>query len=220
MKAAVSRAVMALAVCCLDESRREWSAAMEAEFETAVADGKALPFATGCFAAACREMLTREEGRYTLTSYALTLGLMIPMAALQVGCALFGFPYLYPGQDGLAGAMLQGAEHEALIRGVYQAAVPSLALLLLLLGFGHLRIAWAMLERDWTRVGCMATLMLAATATLIIFMSALFLDSSQALLQAAVLAIELATVLLVARWHAQLFPAAVTEHPGYADPMS
>src|SRR3546814_1374114 len=35
MKTALSRAVMALAVCCMDESRREWSAAMRAEFDAA-----------------------------------------------------------------------------------------------------------------------------------------------------------------------------------------
>ncbi|RHW18837.1 hypothetical protein D1610_01410 [Sphingomonas gilva] len=219
MNAPLSRAIMAVAVCCLDESRREWSAAMRVEFETVAVEGKPLPFAIGCLAAAWREMLTREQGRFTLTNYALALGLMIPMAALQIGCALFGFPYLYPGQDGLRGALLEGAAHEILIRGVYQAAVPSLALLLLLLGLGHLRIAWAMLERDWARVKRMGTLMLAAAATLIIFMGVLFLDSSQALLQVAVLTIELATVPMVARWHAQLFPAAVTEHPGYADPL-
>jgi hypothetical protein len=52
MTALVSRAIMAVAVCCLDESRREWSAAMRAEFETAVTEGKPLRFAVGCLAAA------------------------------------------------------------------------------------------------------------------------------------------------------------------------
>lgn len=214
MTVALSRAIMAVAVCCLDESRREWAAAMQAEFETAVGEGKPLAFAIGCLAAAWREMLTRKQGRFTVTNYALALGLMIPMAALQIGSALFGLPYLYPGQDGLRGALLEGAAHEVLIRGTYQAAVPSLALLLLLLGLGHLRIAWAMLERDWGRVTRVGMLMLAAAVTLIIFMGVFFLDSSQALLQLAVLTIELATVVTVARWHAQLFPAAVPEHPG------
>lgn len=214
MTALVSRAIMAVAMCCLDESRREWSAAMRAEFETAVAEGKPLRFAVGCLAAAWREMVTREEGRFTLTNYALALGLMMPMAAVQIGCALFGFPYLYPGEEGLPGALLEGAAHETLIRGLYQAAVPSLALLLLLLGVGHLLIAWAMLERDWARVIRIGTLTLAAAATLIIFLGVFFLDPSQALLQAAVLAIELATVWMVARWHAQLFRETVTEHPG------
>lgn len=214
MTAPLSRAIMALAVCLLPQGRREWSAAMQAEFEAAAADGRPLPFAIGCFAAACRETVTREEGRLALTSYTLALCLMIPMAALQIGSAVFGLPYLYPGQGGLAGAMLEGAEHERLIRGVYQAAVPTLALLLLLLGIGHLLIAWAMLERDWTRFRRMATLMLAAAVSLNIFMGVFFLDTTQALLQSAVLAIEMATVWMVMRWSAQIDPRPAGERAG------
>lgn len=205
---------MALAVVSLGESRREWSLAMQVEFETAVADGKPLLFAMGCLAAAWREMVTREEGRFLLTNYAIALGLMIPMAALQIGCAVLGLPYLFPGQTGLAGALLQGGAQEILLRGVYQAAVPSLSLLLLLLGLGHLRIAWAMLDRDWRRVQRTGMLALAAAATLILFMGTLFLDGRQAMLQAAVLAVELATLSVVVRWHAQLFPAALAEESG------
>jgi hypothetical protein len=211
MKVAIARAVMALAVASLSESRRQWSLAMQMEFETAVEEGKPLLFAIGCLTAAWREMVTREEGRFLLTSYALALGLMLPMAALQIGCAVTGLPYLYPGQTGLRGALLQGGAQEALLRGVYQAAVPSLSLLLLLLGLGHLRIAWAMLDRDWSRVQRTGMLTLAAAATLVIFMSTLFLDGRQAMLQAAVLAIELATLSVVARWHTQLFPAPLAE---------
>jgi hypothetical protein len=214
MKAAVARAVMALAVASLSESRREWSLAMQAEFETAVTEGKPLLFAMGCLTAAWREMVTREEGRFLLTNYALALGLMIPMAALQIGCAVFGLPYLFPGQAGLGGALLQGGAQEVLLRGVYQAAVPSLSLLLLLLGLGHLRIAWAMLDRDWPRVQRTGMLASAAAATLIIFMGTLFLDGRQAMLQAAVLAIELATLSVVVRWHAELFPARLAEDSG------
>lgn len=213
MKAPVSRAVMALAICCLGEHRREWALAMRAEFEAAAADGKPLPFAIGCLVAACRELLTHEEGRFVLTNYALALGLMLPMAALQIGCAVLGLPFLYPGEDGLRGALVEGGAQEILLRSVYQAAVPSLSILLLLLGLGHLRIAWLMLERDWSRVTRMGMLALAAAATLVIFMGALFLDGTQALLQAAVLAIELATVSVVAQWHAQLPRAAAPEGP-------
>jgi hypothetical protein len=205
---------MALAAASLSESRREWSFAMRVEFETAVADGKPLRFAVGCLTAAWREMITREEGRFLLTNYALALGLMIPMAALQIGCAVIGLPYLYPDQTGLAGALLQGGAQEALLRGVYQAAVPSLSLLLLLLGLGHLRIAWAMLDRDWLRVQRTGMLTLAAAATLIIFMGTLFLDGRQAMLQAAVLTIELATLSIVVRWHAQIFPTRLAEEAG------
>ena len=211
MTALLARAMMALAVGSMGESRRDWAAAMRAEFAAARADGAALPFAFGCLLTAWRELLTRAEGRFTLTSYALALGVMLPMAALQLGGALLGLPYLYPGPGGLPAALLEGRAHEGLLRGVYQAAVPSLALLLLLLGLAHLRLAWALLERDWAAVRRLGLQALAATVTLIVFMAALFLDGRQALVQAGVLAIELATVALVARWHADLRPA---EHPG------
>lgn len=211
MTAAIARAIMALAACCTDARHRQWSAAMRAEFEVALLDGHALRFATGCLAAAWRTMLTREEGWFTLSSYALTLGIMLPMAALQIGCALFGFPYLYPGEGGLAGALLEGRAHEGLLRGTYQHAVPSLSFLLLMLGVAHLRIAWAMLERDWACVRRWGGGALAAAVTLLLLMAVLFLDAGQAMLQAVVLAIELATVTIVAQWHAQQ-PAR--EHPG------
>lgn len=214
MKRLVARAVMALALCSMGESRREWAAAMRAEFETAADEGMALGFAAGCLMAAWRELLTREEGRFALTSYALVLGLMLPMAALQIGCALLGLPYLYPGQQGLSGALLEGHAHEPLLRTIYQSAIPSLALLQLLIGLGHLRIAWGMLERDWAGVTRLATLTLAAEATLILFMGVLFLNGTQALLQGGVLAIELAVIALVARWHAQLPFLAGAEQPG------
>lgn len=200
----IARAIMAIARCCLGESRRDWSAAMQAEFEAARIDGGALPFAVGCLGAAMRELLTREEGRFTLTSYALVLGLMIPMAAVQVGCALFGLPYLYPGESGLTGALLIGGAYEGLVRATYQAMIPALALILLTMGVGHLLTAWAMLERDWERVRRMGSFTLAAAVTLVIVMSVFFLDCTQALLQAGVLAVELATLTVVARRHAEL----------------
>jgi hypothetical protein len=214
MKAAAARALMALAACCMGESRGEWSAAMQAEYQAAAADGDAPGFAFGCLLASWRALPASEEGRFTLTSYGLALLLMIPMATVQIGCALLGYPYLYPGERGLRGALLVGSEHEALLRGVYQHAVPSLALLLLLLGIAQLCIAWAMLERNWSRAARIGTLTLASATTLIIFMTALMLDCSRALLQVAVLAIELAMVWMVARWHAQLVPPAIAEHPG------
>jgi hypothetical protein len=214
MKPLLSRAIMALAICALDRSRHQWSIAMRAEYEAAAGEGASLSFAFGCLVAAWREMLTREEGHFTLTSYGLALGLIVPMAAVQIGCALLGLPYLYPGHDGLPGALLFGGAQEHHMRSVYQAAIPIMAFLLLLLGIGQLCIAWAMLDRNWARVTRIFMLTLAAAATLIIFMSALFIDSSQALLQAAVQLIELATIWMIARWHASLCPAAPAEHPG------
>lgn len=214
MKRAISRAMMALAICWLGQRRSEWSAAMQAEFAEALDDGQPLAFAAGCVVSACREMATGEEGRFTLANYGLALCVMVPMAAVQTGCALLGWPYLYPGGSGLSGALLVGREHENLLRSIYLAAVPSIALLNLLLGVGHLCIAWAMLDGNWSRVVRLASLEMAATFTLIGLMGVLFLNSSQALIQAAVLTVELATICLVARWRSQISFIPESEHPG------
>ncbi|WP_294258016.1 hypothetical protein [uncultured Sphingomonas sp.] len=165
-----------------------------------------MKFAFGCLLAAGRGMFTAEEGRFVLTSYTVAIGLLLPMAALQIGCALFGLPYLYPGRHGLVGAMIDGDLQASLLRGVYQAAIPSLALLQLLIGLGQLRIAWVVLERDWAAVLRWGSLSLAASATLVMFLSVLFIDGRQALLQGAVLAIELATTAGLARWYAHFSP--------------
>lgn len=204
MTISLSRAIMTLATAAMGESRREWAMAMEAEYEMAAADGAQLRFATGCLIAAWRDMLRVEEGRFMLTSYVLALGLILPMAALQVGCALFGLPYLYPGGGGLVGALLEGSAYEHLLRSIYQSAILPLALLQLLIGLGHLRIAWGMLERDWSGVTRTGTSILAGAVTLILFMSILFLNSRQALLLASIVAIELAILAILARWHARL----------------
>lgn len=204
MRTMLARAIMALTTCCLDERRRTWAAAMRAEFDYA---GRPLSFALGCFGAALRDMPTREEGRFALSSYALVLGVMLPMAAWSIACAFFGTSYLYPSQE-LSGAMLRG------MNAIYHAATPALTLVLLMFGLGHLRIAWAMLEGDWDRVVRLSMLAMAAAVTLVTLMSVLFLDIHQAALQTVILSIELATVMLVARWHARLFPAGDVQQPG------
>lgn len=137
----LARAIMMIAFAGMDIGRADWSRAMAAECEVAAADGRALPFAGGCLVAAGRDMLASASGRFVLTSYAVALGIMLPMAALQIGCAIFGFPYLYPDQRGLSGALLVGSPHEALLRSIYLGAVPALALIQLAAGIGHLRLA-------------------------------------------------------------------------------
>ena len=206
MKLFLCRALMALAARCMGDSRRQWSMAMEAEFDEAVAQGDQLQFSAGCLMAAWRTMLAFEEGRFILTSYAMVLILILPMAALQIGCALFGLPYLFPGGNGLVGALLEGAAHENLLRTVYQGAILPLALVQLLICLGHVQLAWAVLERDWGRATRSGMRTLASAATLVLFLGVFFLNSSQALLQGAILCIELGIVSLLAQWHMQIIP--------------
>ena len=207
MKTVAARAVMALASHCFGDHRRDWARAMEVEFEAAAGDGKPLAFAIGCLTAAWREMPTHAEGRFALANHALAVGLIVPMAALLITGVLLGFPYLSPDDVGVHGLLARGGAEEPSFNEGNRAAVPSLAALVFLLGVGHLLIAWAMLDRDWTRVTIMGKLSAALAATLVGFMAVLFLDDTRALLQAAALAVELTAVSTLARWHHRLLGA-------------
>jgi uncharacterized membrane protein len=100
----------------------------------------------------------------------------------------------------MPGAMIDRASYEHQMRGVYQAAVPALAVLMVLLGLGQLRISWAMLERDWAGVRRFSLISLAAALTLIVTMYLLLLDGRNALLLSAILAVELVTLIVLAGW--------------------
>jgi hypothetical protein len=214
MTLSLSRAIMTVAARSMGAHRRSWSDAMLAEYDVAAADGRALSFAAGCLVAAGRELLTSARGRYVLTTYAVALGVMMPMAALQLACVVFGLSYLYPGHHGLAGALFDGMASPWMLRGFYQAAGPVLALLQLALAIGHWRLAWVMLERDWPAALRWSARTLAVVTTLIVFMGALFIDSRQALLLAGIVGIECGILAIFARWHAELCPVTGAEPAG------
>jgi hypothetical protein len=192
MMTAVARAVMALAVRSLAHERRSWALAMEAEFEAASEDGKALEFAAGCLIAAWRELPAHEEGRFAIASHVLALVVIVPVAAFMVASLLTGLPTSYL----------------ETVNDANRAAVPSLAILVLLFAALNLRIAWLALDRDWARLAAAGALSAAATATLVIFSAVVFQDHAAALAQAAALIVELAGVAALAQWHRRLSPAA------------
>jgi hypothetical protein len=94
------------------------------------------------------------------------------------------------------------------LAGAYRSAIGPAVLLWLLLGAGHLRLAWLVLERDWSSVVRIGALTLAASATLVIFAVVLFLDDAGIAAQAVLLAIELIAIYALARWHDRAFPGA------------
>lgn len=207
MTARTATAVMWLATHCLGESRRDWANAMEGEFEVALDDGRPLAFAAGCLIAAWREMPVQAEGRFVLASYALTLGILIPMAIIQFACAV-GLPFLPQSPAGLYGALAaQGAQNPYSGDASLHVA-PAFLILWLLLCSSHLCIAWALLERDWPRIVRATALAIAAWATLTIVSGLLSFHPLAATLQAGVLAIEILAIAGAARWHARLFPNA------------
>jgi hypothetical protein len=212
MTAAVSRALMSLAMRCLGESRREWGLAMRAEFEAAIEAGEPFAFATGCLIAAWCEMPRHAEGRLVLMNYALALGVLIPIAALQFALAL-GFSSVFFAREGFDTVLLLGATQNPYFAWSQIAGLPVLLVLWLLLGMGHLRLAWALVDRDWPGVVKVGALLGAVTATLFIIMGVLLLDVTFVLLQAAAMAIELSALIAAARRDARLYPHATLEMP-------
>jgi hypothetical protein len=210
MIGALSKAMMSLAMGCLGESRREWALAMRGELEVAIEDGASLAFASGCLIVAWREMPRHPEGRFALARYALALGLLVPMAAFQFACAM-DFPNLFGG-TGMLGVLDAGTVHEPYLASAQISAVPVLLLLWLALGVAHLRLAWLLVEQDWTRSFNVGALTAAATVTFLLFAELLCLDSAPLMLQAGMLGIELLAVVAAARWHTRIslnFPAEV-----------
>ncbi|KQS51557.1 hypothetical protein ASG20_06060 [Sphingomonas sp. Leaf198] len=176
--------------------------AMEAEFEEAVEDGKPMMFAIGCLVAAWREIGKHSEGRLILANYALALGLLIPMAALQFEQAV-GFLSSAAGPPfGMPGA---GAGPNLYLIWSQNSAIPILLITWLLLGMAHLCLAWMLVEGDWPRIVKCGTLIGAAMITMSLFMSVLMLDLLPLRAQVAELAIELAAVVSISRWHIRVF---------------
>jgi len=209
MKASLARALMTLALASMEERRRPWGLAMQAELEVAIEVGGALRFALGCLVATVVRLPVHAEGRFTLTAHILALGLMVPLAALQIGCAVLDFPFFVPD----AGVIDLIAQQNPLTVSAYRMVVPSVIGLLLVLGIGHLRMAWLILERDWPRVVKTASLTLAATLTVLPVMVLLSLDLTQLLLQTSILIVELFMLSAMARWHGELSERSVAVDP-------
>lgn len=202
--------LMTLAECCLGRARREWAIAMQGEFEAAIEAGTPLAFATGCLMASLREMPRHEEGRFALANHMLALGVLIPAAGLQLMCAAGS---AFPQGSALHGAPAPGSAQAFYLADAYLAAVPFLMGLWLLLCAMHLRLAWALLERDWPGVIRVGSLIAAGTLTLLVFTGVLLLDDARTVLQVAMLAVELSAIAALARWHDRLFAGVAVEQP-------
>ncbi|MEH3040197.1 MAG: hypothetical protein PGN21_09045 [Sphingomonas paucimobilis] len=202
MSDALARLLMALATCWLGEARRDWAQAMRGEFAEAADAGEGLGFAAGCLSSAARAMVAQPEGRFALATHLLAVGVLVPMAGLLIVSAAFGFPYLAfetVGAQALGSGWPQGAVHVG-----NRSGVPLLALLTGVTGIGHVAIAWALLERDWERVGRFARIGAAMLATTFAFSAILFLYDPCALPQLAIVCSELALVGIAVRWHDDL----------------
>lgn len=199
MSAALARLFVAAASAALGQRNRNWGIAMRAELEVAAENGRPLRFAVGCLCAAVLQLPRHSEGRFGLTAYTLALTLLAPMGAIQIGSVFLGSPQLLPHTD--------DGPLSTLTVTAYQAAAPALILLTLFMGFGHLRLAWLLLERDWSRATSIGALSMAMAAALVTLLGALFLNVDEALHRSALLGLELAAIYGLSKWHSDLVHA-------------
>jgi hypothetical protein len=214
VKLAIARAIMTISVRCFGDPRRDWAHAMQAEFDVAVEMGEPLSFASGCLLSAIRELPVHEEGRFALASYILALGVIVPVGVLLLASVTQGFPFLAPIEAGASSILGNGRPGD--INAANQTGLPLLALLTLVLGIGHLYMAWAMLDRDWSRVATVGFAAMALMATTVLFASVLFLYDACALPQAVVTMLELLTIWSLVRWDRDLTDTgldSVRPHP-------
>jgi hypothetical protein len=202
---------MAVACRSLGGGRHGWAQAMQTEFEAAAEDGKPLSFAIGCVAAAWREMPAQEEGRFLLANYVLAIGLILPLTVMLLSSIATEF-----GQFGAPDMLPVGSELAPLLTEANSSAMPSLAIVLLLLAAAHLRIAWSLLECNWSSVAETGSMIAALTVTLALFSGVVFV-SDTGLIHAAVVGVELAAILVLARWHRQL-PQDLLARSAFGEP--
>ena len=201
MRAAVSRAVMALAVHCLPAIRRQWADAMLVEFDAASEDGKPLSFATGCLAAALRELPRHQQGRFAIASWLLTITVIVPTAGVLISSLVAGPPVSYLDYG------------EAVVSEANRSAAPALLLLLLCLATLQLRVAWLTLDSDWESLIPTGAMSAAVALTLSIFTAVVFDGQLLAVLPTTVVALELSMLALLAGWHTELPAAAAGTTP-------
>ena len=103
MRARLAWTIVALAARTLGTRHADWAQAMKAELDVAIDDGRPMSFAAGCLLASWRQMLRFPEGRLTLVSHLLAIGLIVPLAALWLWLGLLGYPYLAIGNVGVWG---------------------------------------------------------------------------------------------------------------------
>jgi hypothetical protein len=195
---ALSRIVVALAANSLGTRRGGWAAAMKAELDAAIEDGRPLGFALGCLLAAWLTLATERKGRAVLAAHAFATGFILPAAAVSLLSAWYGFPYLGAGRAGLRGLMAGTSEQLPLLNAGNWCAAPPLTLLVLALAAGQVALAWFLLERDWTRAHAVGRFNAAALTTLASVTALLALDVGQMMLPLMVLVTETLAVMALA----------------------
>jgi hypothetical protein len=204
MRTRLARITVELAGRTLGARNAVWAQAMRAELDAAIEDGRALRFASGCLLAACRELPRFSDGRLLFVSYALAVGLIVPLAGLWLSLGVLGFPYLAFGNAGFWGFIAGRSEQIPVLLVGEWALAPALTIAILLQSAGQLLLAWFLLERNWTRVSAVARFNAATLTSLVVVTSVIAVTGTGIFLGIAALITETLAVLALAWWHDHL----------------
>jgi hypothetical protein len=204
MTARLARIILELAARTLGTRNVVWAQAMRGELDAAIEDGRALRFACGCLLAAWRELPRTSDGRLMFASYALAVGLILPLAGLWLSLGVLGFPYLAFGDVGFWGFIAGRSEQIPVLLVGEWALAPALTLVILLQSAGQLLLAWFLLELNWARVSAVGTFNAATLTTLFIVTGMIAVAGTGLLFGIAALITETLAVLALAWWHDHL----------------
>jgi hypothetical protein len=211
MRARLARTIVALAARTLGTRHADWAQAMKAELDVAIDDGRPMSFAAGCLLASWRQMLRFSEGRLTLASHLLAIGIIVPLAALWLWLGLLGYPYLAIGNVGVWGFIEGRSEQIPLLLVGEWSLAPALTMVILLQSVGQLLLAWFLLERDWPRVSSVARFNAATLTTLLLVTSMIAVVGYGVLFGITALITETLAVLALAWWHDHMPQASAME---------
>ena len=211
MRARLAWTIVALAARTLGTRHADWAQAMKAELDVAIDDGRPMSFAAGCLLASWRQMLRFSEGRLTLASHLLAIGIIVPLAALWLWLGLLGYPYLAIGNVGVWGFIEGRSEQIPLLLVGEWSLAPALTMVILLQSVGQLLLAWFLLERDWPRVSSVARFNAAPLTTLLLVTSMIAVVGYGVLFGITALITETLAVLALAWWHDHMPQASAME---------
>jgi hypothetical protein len=204
MSARLAQTILAFVGRTLGPRNAIWAHAMLAELDDALEDGRELRFAFGCLLAAWRELPRLSDGRLVIMSYAVAIGLIVPLAGLWLALGVLGFPYLAFGHVGISGFIAGRSDQIPVLLVGEWALAPALTLVVLLQSGGQLLLAWFLLDRNWTRVAAVARFNAATLTSLVIVTSMLAVTRTGILFGIAALITETLAVLALAWWHDHL----------------
>lgn len=175
---------------------------MRAEFTMAAQAGDGLSFAFGCLMTAGREPPTHQEGRLALSRYILSLGLILPAAAILLVGLWSGYPWVEPPYaESIASFAKMPTGLPTIVWAGNAFAIPALSILLLLRVASLTLVAWFVVDADWGRVSIIQRLSAAATTTLTLLAGIIVVDFTCVVLPLLALGVGLLSVALLRRWH-------------------